>query len=98
MAVSENSRGHLMHQTDTRLESAGFSPLHPDEHDGLFGYRRNATPGDLLDAATHRQNAAIGVLHALSGAPNLNELNSGILCQCFEALLVLCSDAQALHS
>ncbi|MBD9483763.1 hypothetical protein IB229_12315 [Pseudomonas sp. PDM14] len=75
-----------------------FAALDSSDPSGLLGYRCNATPFELLDAATYRQNAMIGVLHALSDSPRLNELSSGIINQCIEALLILSTDARALQA
>ncbi len=97
--VAEGDSAHTPDQsrTDT-TPSIGFSALHPNEPNGLIGYRSDATPEDLFDAATIRQNAAIGLLHALSDAPHLNELCRGTLSQCIEAVLILCTDAEALQA
>ncbi|MDT4809707.1 hypothetical protein FQZ97_426050 [compost metagenome] len=101
-AGTEDAEGVSAHTPDQprtdATPSIGFSPLHPDEPNGLIGYRSDATPEDLLDAATIRQNAAIGLLHALSDAPHLNELCRGTLSQCIEAVLILCTDAKALQA
>ncbi|MGR1221258.1 hypothetical protein ACUYGA_30680 [Metapseudomonas otitidis] len=73
-----------------------FIPLQPDEPEGLLGFRSDATAMDLYDAAMKRQEAVLGVLEAVSGAP-IHEMSNQSL-QCFiNALRLLTSDSIALH-
>ncbi|WP_350446512.1 hypothetical protein ABS648_19535 [Pseudomonas solani] len=73
-----------------------FVPLHPDEPDCLMGVRKDATASDFHDAAMMRQEAALGVLEAVSGAP-VHEM-AGKSLQCFiGALWILTADSLALH-
>ena len=81
----------------TKRLDVGFIPLYPEDPSYPLGYRANATQGELLDAATHRQNAVIGALRVLSDSPNLDELDSRITGQCLEAILILITEARALY-
>ncbi len=69
-----------------------------DAFNGLFTVRSDVTSGQLHDEAQLRQNAAVGILHALSSASDLNTLENHLLLDCIMALRLLCSDAAALNS
>lgn len=94
----ENEKISTPDVSDQGNTGSNFIPFNSEDSCCVVGYRSGATPGELLDEATLRLNAVIGALHALSGSTNLNELNGGTLGQCFEAILILCSDAKALHA
>ena len=85
-----------MHETapSTHL---GFSPFTIGEYDCLLGYRSNALASELYDEAQQRHNAVVGLLCALSGTPNLNELSSDVLSGCMQAIRLLSSDSAALY-
>lgn len=73
-----------------------FISLSPEEPDCLFGVRKDASAMDFHDAAIMRQEAAMGVLEAVSGAP-VHEL-AGKSLQCLiGALWILTTDSLALH-
>lgn len=86
-----------MHQTDSPPSTAGFIPLDACEPNCLLGFRSDAQASDLYDEAMRRQHAVLGLLCALSGTPNLNELASEPLSGCIQAIRLLCSDAAALY-
>ncbi|HHG4845334.1 TPA: hypothetical protein ACVGJ9_005129 [Pseudomonas aeruginosa] len=69
-----------------------------DAFNGLFTVRTDVTSCQLHDEAQLRQNAAVGMLHALSSASDLNTLENHLLLDCIMALRLLCSDAAALYS
>ena len=74
-----------------------FTPLRHDEPHCVIGYLSSASALDLYDAATLRQSALIGVLCALSSAPELNELSPSSLQNCIQAIRILSEDAAALY-
>lgn len=76
----------------------GFTPLHNRELNCLLGFRSDACASELYDEAIQRQHAVLGLLCALSGTPNLDELASEPLGGCIQAIRLLCSDATALYS
>lgn len=84
-----------MHLSDS---SPGFTPLHASEHSCLLGFRSDARAGELYDEAMQRQHAVLGLLCALSGTSNLNELSGEPLNGCIQAIRLLCSDAAGLYS
>ena len=88
-----------MQQASAHLEkTTGFKPLHSDEFHCLLGYRGTANASELRDEALLRQSALLGVLDALVGTANLNELCSESLHGCILALHILCRDTSALHA
>ena len=87
-----------MHQSDSIPGAIGFTPLHASELNCLLGLRSDARASELYDEAMQRQHAAFGLLCALSGTPNLNELASEPLNGCNQAIRLLCSDAAGLYS
>lgn len=89
---------NALSQADRTIPRIGFIPLHPNDNHCLIGYRSNARADELIDEATLRQNAALGLLIALSDTHNLNELCSNSLSQCIKTVHILCSDALALHN
>jgi len=78
--------------------SLGFCPLHHDNHSSLLGYRSDAQAAELYDEAMQRQRAVLGLLGALSGTSNLNQLSDEPLDGCMQAIRLLCSDAAGLYS
>lgn len=86
-----------MHHIDYNV-SPSFKSLHPGEANYLLGYRSTASASDLHDEAMLRQGALLGVLDALVGTGNLNELCSESLHGCILALRILCRDTTALHA
>lgn len=98
VAASQNSRGHPMQQTNILSDSASNTPLALDAFNGLLTVRNDVTSDQLHDEAQLRQNAAIGMLHALSSGSDLNTLENHLLLDCIMALRLLCSDAAALYS
>lgn len=98
VAASQNSRGHPMQQTNILSDSASNTPLALDAFNGLLTVRNNVTSDQLHDEAQLRQNAAVGMLHALSSGSDLNTLENHLLLDCIMALRLLCSDAAALYS
>ena len=98
VAASQNSRGHPMQQTNILSDSASNTPLALDAFNGLLTVRNDVTSDQLHDEAQLRQNAAVGVLHALSSGSDLNTLENHLLLDCIMALRLLCSDAAALYS
>ena len=75
----------------------GFTPLRHDEPHCVIGYLRSASAPNLYDEATLRQSALLGVLCALSSAPELNELSPSSLQNCIQAIRILSEDAAALY-
>ncbi len=98
VAASQNSRGHPMQQTNILSDSASNTPLALDAFNGLLTVRNDVTSDQLHDEAQLRQNAAVGMLHALSSGSDLNTLENHLLLDCIMALRLLCSDAAALYS
>jgi len=86
-----------MHQTDS-TDPIGFTPLHASELNCLLGFRSDALASELYEEATQRQQAVLGLLCALGGMSNLNELTSEPLNGCIQAIRLLCSDAVGLYS
>ncbi|HEP8117505.1 TPA: hypothetical protein VDT59_000472 [Pseudomonas aeruginosa] len=74
------------------------TPLALGALSGLLTVRSDVTSAQLHDEAQLRQNAAVGMLHALSSASDLNTLENHLLLDCIMALRLLCSDAAALYS
>nr|WP_239482153.1 hypothetical protein [Pseudomonas insulae] len=72
--------------------------MHNNELSCLLGFRSNAAATELYDEARLRHDAVAGVLHALSGAADLNTLENHLLQDCILAMRLLCSDAAALYS
>lgn len=86
-----------MHQTAPSMPPS-FSPLTIGEFGCLLGYRSDALASELYDEAHQRLHAVIGLLCALSGTPNLNELSSDVLNGCMQAIRLLSSDSAALYA
>lgn len=87
-----------MHKISSTPATASFTALNADEHDCLLGYRSDAKASELYEEAMQRQHAVLRLLGALSGAPNLDELQADCLNGCFQAIRILCSDTAALHA
>jgi len=87
-----------MQQTNILSDSASNPPLALDAFNGLLTVRNDVTSDQLHDEAQLRQNAAVGMLHALSSGSDLNTLENHLLLDCIMALRLLCSDAAALYS
>lgn len=87
-----------MQQTNIISDSADYAPQALDAFNGLFAVRSDVTSDQLHDEAQLRQNAAVGMLHALSSASDLNTLENHLLLDCIMALRLLCTDAAALYS
>ena len=87
-----------MHHTNTPSEPVGFTPFHASELNCLLGFRSNAQASELYDEAMLRHHAVLGLLCALSGTSDLNELAGEPLNGCIQAIRLLCSDASALYS
>ena len=87
-----------MQQTNIPSSTTDSAPQALDAFSGLFTVRSDVTSDQLHDEAQLRQNAAVGMLHALSSASDLNTLENHLLLDCIMALRLLCSDAAALYS
>lgn len=87
-----------MQQTNIRSDSTSHTPLALAAFNGLLAVRSDVTSDQLHDEAQLRQNAAVGMLHALSYASDLNTLENHLLLDCIMALRLLCSDAAALYA
>lgn len=88
-----------MRQNDSTTAPARFTPLHNSgEFDCLLGYRSDACATELYDEAMRRQRAVLGLLDALNGTPNLDELSSEPLNGCLQAIKILCGDGAALYA
>jgi len=83
---------------DTQQFQTGFTPLHPNGLNCLLGFRSDASASELYDEAMMRHHAALGLLCALSGTPELNSAASEPLNGCIQAVRLLFSDAAGLHS
>lgn len=87
-----------MQQTNIPSSTTESDPQALDAFSGLFTVRSDVTSDQLHDEAQLRQNAAVGMLHALSSASDLNTLENHLLLDCIMALRLLCTDAAALYA
>lgn len=101
VAASQNSRGHPMQQTNILSDSASNTPLALDAFNGLLTVRNDVTSDQLHDEAQLRQNAAVGMLHALSSGSDLNTLENHLLltaswhCVCCAPMRLHCTRQHA---